>query len=85
METKIESKSKLLLTVVDARYFSDGCKMMPGDMIAIGAAANTVRVVAVDYANKILTLSKPMSWSTGDGVNYPFNGSAPAIGYYDPQ
>jgi hypothetical protein len=67
------------LVVADARYFSDGYGMVPGDLVQVGS--NTpVRITEVDLASNTLTLEEPLSWSPGDGVSYPFEGRAPDIG-----
>jgi hypothetical protein len=70
------------LAVADARYFSDGHGLVAGDLVQVGSQG-PARVEQVDLTSNTLTLEVPLSWSAGDGVSYPFAGSAPDIGAFE--
>ena len=74
--------SSTSLAVADARYFSDGYGLVPGDLVQV-AGNPPVRITRVDLASNTLTLEEPLSWSAGDGVSYPFEGHAPDIGAFE--
>ena len=59
--------------------------IIQGDLIQV-ESADTARVLAVDYATGLLSLSGAINWQSGDGVGYPYMGSRPDIGAmeYDP-
>lgn len=61
------------LVVADALFFQDGTwgsdlsrtnDFFP-DWIAIGTVGNTVQIRSINYSNNTITLSLPMTWSTG--------------------
>lgn len=67
------------LSVVDARYFTDGYGMSAGDTIRIGAM--TAQVLGVNYDTNQLTLNASMAGVTaGTQVSYAYTGAAPDIG-----
>jgi len=70
------------LPVTDARYFTDGCDMIPGDRIVI-ADGPPVRVLDRDITTNVLTLDREVRWSDGDPVGLPYGGSGPDIGAYE--
>lgn len=67
------------LAVDDARYFSAGFGLVPGDLVQVGNQP-PVRVEQVDLATHTLTLETPLSWAAGEEVSYPFTGQAPDHG-----
>jgi hypothetical protein len=70
------------LTVADAGFFHDGYGFgasLPGDTIKVGTQP-LVTVTNVDYATNTLTVTPAISWSSGQGVSLPYNGSAPDMG-----
>lgn len=73
------------IPVQDAMFFYDGfgIKGELGDLIAIGAPDQVARVIKVDYDRQTLTVDREVSWSQGDGVSFPWSGSAPDIGVYE--
>ncbi len=89
----------LTLVVEDAFLFQDGTwgsALTHGvthfpDWIAVGTVANAVRIAAVDYAAKTVTLASPMTWTDGDriwlysdsGGRLVLKGSAPDIGAHE--
>ncbi len=73
------------LTVEDASFFYDGFGIEgePGDEIQLEGSAVKVRIVSIDYANNILHLDTPVSWTVGQGVTRSFNGQRPDIGPFE--
>ena len=67
------------LRVADARYFSNGFGLQPGDAIQIGENSQA-SVTDVDYAADLLTLDQAMSWQAGDQIAYAYEGAGPDIG-----
>lgn len=71
-----------VLTVQDARYFSDGNGMVEGDRIVVGGVETVVRSVSVN--DRRLTLRNPISWRNGAPVHWRrYVGSAPDAGAYE--
>jgi hypothetical protein len=75
------SGSGRVIGVGEARYFTDGFEVIAGDLIKVGVN-NPVRITEVDYGANTLTVDQNISWSKGDGVSYPYSGSAPDMGAY---
>jgi hypothetical protein len=74
--------SGTLIPVTDARAFCDGYGgWFSGDAIRVGA--QTVNLLAVDYANRTLQVDRSLSWALNDGVSLPYNGSAPDRGAWE--
>lgn len=73
------------LPVADVLYFSNGFGIdgVLGDEIQLAGQSLRARIVSIDYTNRILTLDRALSWSANQGVNLPYNGSAPDIGAYE--
>ncbi|HHT25850.1 MAG TPA: PKD domain-containing protein [Firmicutes bacterium] len=74
-----------VLPVEDAYGFYDGFGIVGevGDLIQVGDASQTARVVAIDYENRLLTLDREVTWQDGMPVGLPWSGSAPDIGVYE--
>jgi hypothetical protein len=70
--------------VEDARYFFDGFGIEgeQGDVIAVGATKQLVRVLKSDIAKNVLTLDQEVTWKEGDPVSLPYAGKAPDIGAF---
>ncbi|NTV53798.1 MAG: T9SS type A sorting domain-containing protein, partial [Candidatus Firestonebacteria bacterium] len=67
----------------NANAFCDGYGgLFPGDVIRVGTQV-PVTVLKVDYANRQLTLSQPLTWNAQDGVSYFYMGAKPDIGAYE--
>ncbi len=71
-----------VITVLDARYFSNGFGVVTGDLIKVGIN-NTVTITNVDYGTNTITVDKNISWSNSDEVSYPYAESAPDMGAYE--
>jgi hypothetical protein len=73
------------LPVADAAYFYDGNQIEgeQGDLIQLEGQSETVRIVAVDVAGKLLTVDEPLSWEDQQGVSLAFGGSAPDMGAFE--
>ena len=71
--------SGAIVTVLDARWFSDGVLMRPGDPIQVGTQLAVVN--AVNYTTNQITLDRSLTtWAANAAVSYPYVGIAPAIG-----
>lgn len=68
------------LPVHDSLYFSDGNGLLPGDTIQLQGTTQTATVVAIDRVANILTLSVPLTFSSGQGVALAYAGAAPDVG-----
>jgi hypothetical protein len=75
--------SGTVIPVQDASYFTDGFGIILGDEIQLQGAAQTVRIVSVDYAANQITVDVPLSWTSGQGVGLPHEGSSPDIGAFE--
>ena len=78
------SSSPTILKVQDARYFTDGYGMVPGDSIRVGTGtgALTAQVIGVNYSTNELTLANAVgAIAVGAPVNYSYVGTAPDIGF----
>jgi len=82
LTTTSSSGTGTTLVVQDARYFTDGYGVVQGDLIQVGSNA-PVRVTSVNYNTNTITVDKSISWNKGDGVSYPYSGSAPDMGAYE--
>jgi hypothetical protein len=78
----VSSGSGQIMPVKDARYFTDGLELQPGDLIRV-RDRSSVRVTAVDYETHRLTLDRSLTWNLGDPVTYDFTGSGPDIGAFE--
>ncbi len=70
------------VSVKDPLYFSDGFGVVQGDLVQIGSN-NPVRIVAIDYTAKTIQVNESIAWAVGNGVSYPYTGSAPDMGVYE--
>jgi len=66
------------ITVADADYFQDGLGLtavgVQPDWIRIGAST-TVQIASINYSTRVITLARPISWTTGSLV-YLYKDSA---------
>jgi len=71
------------LSVEDVLYFYDGFGIENGDVIQLDT--ELASVVDIDYGNNILRLDRSLTWTAGQGVSLPYEGS-PNMGAldYDP-
>ncbi len=70
--------SGTVISVADARYFTDGFGVKEGDRIKIGDSRAVV--VGVNYLLNTITVDTPIVWNKGEGVSYDFDGERPNIG-----
>lgn len=88
LTTTTTTGSGTTVPVGDVHWFSDGFGngttqvSRPGDLVQVGSNP-VVRITSIDYDNSTITVDQSISWSNGDGVNYPFVGSAPDIGAFE--
>ena len=82
LTTTVGGGTGTVITVGDSRWFSDGyAGVMPGDMIRVGA--DNVQITGINYATNQLTVTPSITWLTGEGVNYRFQGTMPDIGAWE--
>lgn len=79
----VSSGSGSVITVGDAGYFCDGYGITVGDLIQLEGEVETVRITDVDYDNNRITLANSMVWDAGQGISFPYSGSAPDIGAFE--
>jgi len=68
--------------VADAKYFTSGYGIIAGDCVKVGSSA-IVRVTGVNYTTNTLTLSSPVTFSSGANVDLPFSGTALDLGAFE--
>lgn len=66
---------------MDAGFFSDGRGWLTGDLIVF--AGQAARIKAIRDATNQLVFERPVTWSVGDGVSFPYFGVAPDLGAYE--
>ncbi len=73
------------IPVDDASYFYDGWGIPgeQGDLIQLEGQSQTARITSIDYDNNWITVDRTLSWSVGQGVSLPYQGSAPDIGAFE--
>lgn len=69
--------------VEDASYFTDGWGVIEGDLIQLEGQTKRVRIVKIDYKNRVITVDCTLSWRKGQGVSLPYKGVAPDVGAYE--
>jgi hypothetical protein len=70
------------LPVADVLWFSDGMTIPGelGDEIQLLGTTTSARIVKIDYAARTLTLDRPLTWQSNQGVALKFSGLAPDFG-----
>jgi hypothetical protein len=82
LTTATSSGSGTALSVTDAGYFFAGLgNLVPGDTIQLQGTSGTARITAI--TGNTLTLNTSLTWTNGQGIALPFNGSRPDIGAYE--
>jgi len=70
-------------TVADADYFMDGWGIIEGDAIQLDGQTETANITSVDYDTLTITVDRPLTFVTGQGVALVYNGAAPDLGMYE--
>ena len=70
--------NKTTMTIGDAKLFFDGYGITLGDEIQL--AGQTARARITNISGNTLTLSTPLSWSSGQGVSLSYEGNSPDAG-----
>jgi hypothetical protein len=81
LTTTVGSGTGTTVTVADAGYFMDGFGLVAGDQVVIGSTP--VTLTSVNYATNVLTVTPSLTWSTGQAVSLPYNGTAPDMGAFE--
>ena len=73
------------MKVADVGYFFDGYGIDGeiGDTIQLAGQGARATIVAIDYTNKVLTLSQSLTWTAGQGLALAYAGSAPDMGAFE--
>ena len=81
----IGAGSGTALPLADVLYFSNGFGIegLLGDVIQLSGQSNRARIVAIDYAQKVLHLDRSLSWAANQGVGLSYEGAGPNIGVYE--
>ncbi len=79
----INAGSGNMLTVVDARFFSDAYGLTSGDEIRLEGETQNRQIVAVDIVQNTLTLAENIVWQDATAVSQAYLGIAPDIGAYE--
>lgn len=69
--------------VVDSKWFCDGFGLTTGDKIQLEGKPDSVTITDVNYSTHTITVDVSVSWTSGDGVAFTYNGSAPDVGCYE--
>ncbi len=72
-----------VLIVDDSRYFFDGYGIAgEGDTIQIGNQS-PVKILSINYNTNTIMLVEGRTWSVGDDVSLPYEGTRPDIGAFE--
>jgi len=72
-----------VMQVDDAGWFMDGFGIVSGDTIQVEGQNDRAIILSVDYGTGTLTLDRPLSWSTGQGVSMKYSNTGPDIGVFE--
>lgn len=75
------SGSGNIISVADAKYFTDGYGVAEGDKIKVGNIVTTI--TSIDYSTNKVILKEQIAWQQGASVSLPFAGSKPDIGAFE--
>lgn len=81
LTTTTNAGTGTVVAVGDARFFTDGLGVIPGDRVQIGT--DVVQVTALNYAANTLTVTPAITWAVGEGVALPYSGAKPDIGAFE--
>jgi hypothetical protein len=70
-------------TVKDAMFFTNGWGIIEPDTIQLKEDFKRVSISEINYATSQITVSSPLSWTQGQGVNLAYNQDAPDIGAFE--
>lgn len=71
------------IPVDDASYFSDGFGVVEGDRIQLEGETARLQILSIDYGQNLLTVDTDATWTAGQGVSLPYQGTAPDIGAFE--
>lgn len=81
--TRANGNDVTTIPVVRSSFFQDGYGgLIAPDRVQVGSN-RPVGIVTVDDGNNTITVDTPISFSSGDPVNLPYNGAAPDVGAYE--
>jgi hypothetical protein len=85
LTTTSSAGSGTTVAVQDASYFFDGYGIPAevGDVIQLIGRPDFATVTAINYTANTLTLDRPWTWSSGEGVTLQYSGNAPDMGAFE--
>jgi hypothetical protein len=83
LTTTTSAGSGTQLPVADPYMFCDGWGLADGDSIQLAGQTQTAKITSLNYSTKVLTLNRSLTWTNGQGVALPYNGTAPDMGAYE--
>jgi hypothetical protein len=75
--------SGVTFTVNQAWFFQDGWGGIAPDEIQLEGQSSSVTISSINYSTHAITVDESVSWTQGDGVALPFNGSVPDQGAFE--
>jgi|GEM_PF-4363676 len=72
--------SGAVVPVSNARCFSSGYEIVPGDTIVVHSTGEVAHIIDIDTEANTITLDRSMSWQANEGISTIFDGKAPDIG-----
>ena len=78
-----QAGSGIIIPVEDSSYFIDGFEIVEGDIIQLQGQTQTAKIISVDYSGNMLSINRPLEWTSGQGVSLAYSGSAPDIGAFE--
>lgn len=83
LTTATSTTSGTSLVVADSYWFTAGEGIAPGDVIQIQGSTSTHTITAINYSTHTLTITPSTSWTSGNGVGFPYFGSTPDQGAFE--
>ncbi len=73
------------MVIDSAGYFMDGFGIdgVSGDTIQLEGQTQRAVITSIDYTTNSLTLDGPLSWTDGQQIGLPYEGTAPDIGAFE--
>jgi hypothetical protein len=71
--------------VADAGYFIDGWGItgVSGDTVQLFGTSQRARITGINYTTNTITVDQTLSWTQGQGLSLPYEGTAPDAGAYE--
>jgi hypothetical protein len=73
-------ENSTVISVDDAGWFMDGFGIVSGDTIQLEGQTDQAIILSINYDTETLTLDRPLSWSSGQGISMKYSDERPDIG-----